>query len=82
MSNEPLDLPIDPSFGNSIVDSTGLVRITGNLEIKPGKLAVKLPPFIGYVFDEDELKAYKVQFPGTIATTPQLFSLLMTTLMY
>jgi len=70
MSNEPLDLPIDPSFGNSIVDSTGLVRITGNLEIKPGKLAVKLPPFIGYVFDEDELKAYKVQFPGTSDYTP------------
>lgn len=71
MSHEPLDLPIDSVITiGAAVDSTGLVRITGVLEIKPGKTAVKLPPFIGYIFDEDELKAYKIQFPGTSDYTP------------
>jgi hypothetical protein len=35
MSNEALSLPVEPSFDGGIIDSTGLVRITGNLEIKP-----------------------------------------------
>ncbi len=70
MSNEPLDLPVDPGYPGGIVDSTGLVRITGVLEIKPGKLSVKLPAFLGYVFDDVELKAYRVQFAGIGDYTP------------
>lgn len=30
-----LSLPVEPSFDGGIVDRTGLVRIMGNLEIKP-----------------------------------------------
>lgn len=70
MSNEPLDLPTDPGFPGGMIDSTGLVRISGALEIKPGKLSVRLPPFLGYVFDELELRAYKIQFPGIGDYTP------------
>ena len=62
MSNEALEFPTDPNFSGVSVDSTGLVRMTGDLEIKPGKLSVKLPPFLGYIFDAEEMKAFKVQF--------------------
>ncbi len=70
MSNEPLDLPTDAGFSGGMIDGTGLVRISGALEIKPGKLSVKLPSFLGYVFDDIELRAYKVQFAGIGDYTP------------
>jgi len=68
--DEKLDLPFDAGFSGGIVDSTGLIRIAGELEIKPGKLSVKLPAFLGYVFDDVELQAYKVQFAGIGDYTP------------
>jgi len=71
MSNEALPDPQDATVLTPVIDSTGMVRISGALEIRIDKLHVKLPAFFGYIFDDEDYKAHRINFPGVDNYEPE-----------